>query len=73
METLQQKFEQEDYTVILGTTNDLCAKQDTLLAKLLEYRVSGIILSPAPGSSQETFEHIIKLGIPVVLPIQGLI
>jgi LacI family transcriptional regulator len=64
---LQHKFEQEDYTVILGTTHDSCPQQDKLLSNLLEYRVSGIILSPASGSTKESFEQIINRGVPVVL------
>lgn len=64
---LHDKFDKEEYTVILGTTSDLSAKQDKLISNLLENRVSGMILSPATDSTAETFERIRSHGIPVVL------
>ncbi|MDR7314724.1 MULTISPECIES: LacI family DNA-binding transcriptional regulator [Brevibacillus] len=64
---VHQTLDKDGYTVILGTTFDLKSKQDTLLSTMLEYRVGGVILSPASKSAPETIEYLRKWDIPVVL------
>lgn len=65
---VHQALDKDGYTVILGTTFDLKAKQDTLISTMLEYRVGGVILSPVSKStSSETIERLRQWDIPVVL------
>lgn len=64
---VHQKLDNENYTVILGTTFESIEKQDQLISTMLEYRVGGVIMSPASGSSMEAINRLQQWGIPVVL------
>ncbi|WP_134699198.1 LacI family DNA-binding transcriptional regulator [Ammoniphilus sp. YIM 78166] len=64
---VHKALDKEGYTVILGTTFDLMAKQQALLSTMLEYRVGGVIISPIPGTSHEDIERLEQLGMPVVI------
>lgn len=64
---VHKALDKEGYTVILGTTFDLVAKQDLLLSTMFEYRVGGVIMSPVSGSSPEFIKRLQQWDIPVVL------
>ncbi|CAM3654632.1 MULTISPECIES: LacI family DNA-binding transcriptional regulator [Brevibacillus] len=67
LEGVHQELDKHGYTVLLGTTSESGAKQDSLLSTMLEYRVSGVILCPATKSSLDTINRLEKWGIPVIL------
>lgn len=64
---VHEALDKKGYTVILGTSFDLMNKQDVLLSTMLEHRVGGVIISPAPGTPYEAMERLEKWGIPVVV------
>ncbi|RBW70677.1 LacI family DNA-binding transcriptional regulator [Bacillus taeanensis] len=65
-------LEKHGYTVVLGTTFDLDAKQDKLLSTMLEHRVGGVILCPVSDSLKETIERIKQWDIPIVHAVREL-
>ena len=60
-------LEKIGYSVILGTTSESKAKQDSLLATMMENRVGGVIISPAAAISEEILTKLKEWDIPVVL------
>jgi len=64
---IQQKLNETEQTSLLGTTFDSCEVQDRMISMMLEYRISGLLLFAAPGTSSEVIQRIQRFGIPVVL------
>lgn len=64
---IQQKLNEMGQTSLLGTTFDSCDVQDRLIAMMLEYRVSGLLLFAAPGTQSDVIRRIRHFGVPVVL------
>ncbi|THE10527.1 LacI family DNA-binding transcriptional regulator [Bacillus timonensis] len=69
---VHNSLDEAGYSVFLGTTFDLDAKQQKLLSTMLEHRVGGLILCPVSDSSNETIERIKQLDIPLVLSVREL-
>ena len=69
---VHNSLDESGYSVFLGTTFDIDAKQQKLLSTMLEHRVGGLILCPVSDSSAETIERIKQLDIPLVLSVREL-
>jgi LacI family transcriptional regulator len=63
---ISQKLDEYGYTLILGTTFNSVAKQDAILAKMLEYRVDGLLMVAVPGSDGKMYEKFSRRNIPIV-------
>jgi LacI family transcriptional regulator len=63
---VHDQLDELGYTVTLGISFFSGIKQERLIESMLEKRVSGIILTPAPDTSGNTLERIGKLSLPIV-------
>lgn len=64
---VEQAFESNGKTLLLGQHSESLDNQARLVNTMLESRVDGLILVPAPGSSAQTFKRLSATKIPVVL------
>lgn len=55
------------YAMLLGSTSESVARQQAVLASLMEHRPAGIILSPAEGSEAGSVAGAVGSGTPVLL------
>jgi LacI family transcriptional regulator len=55
------------YVTLLGSTSESVARQQVVLATLMEHQPAGIILAPAQGSTDGPLRQVIGEGTPVML------
>lgn len=67
IEGVESVLSSSDRLVILGQHSESLDMQDRLLNRLLEYRVDGVILTAASGTSTETINRLTDMGVAVVL------
>ena len=67
IEGVESVLSNSDRLVILGQHSESLDMQDRLLNRLLEYRVEGVILTAASGTSAETIHRLTEMGVAVVL------
>lgn len=64
---VEKAFESNGKTLLLGQHSESLDNQARLINTMLESRVDGLILVPAPGSDAQTFKRLSATKIPVVL------
>ena len=55
-----------NYTLFFGSHFDSLGKQRRFIKNLMQYKVAGLILAPAEGTSKEEIEELQQAGIPLV-------
>lgn len=67
VEAVEEELGPAGYTVLLGTTLDDPIRQAAFIRTLLEYRVDGLLVVPALGSTSDFADSIAQLQVPHVL------
>ena len=65
----ESQLAEQDYSLLLGTTDDDLDKQSRMIKTMLEHDVDGLILSPAAGTATETLQKLMRY-CPLVLMTQ---
>ncbi len=66
-EAIEEELGPSGYTLLLGNTLDDQERQETLIRTLLEYRVDGLLIVPANGSTRDIAAPLAGLRTPHVL------
>ena len=64
---LEDAADDADCSTMMGFTGDDLKKQARIVQAMMEYRVDGIVLSPARGTSVEDLAPLARSGLPYVL------
>lgn len=67
VEAVEEELGPAGYTVLLGTTLDDPIRQAAFIRTLLEYRVDGLLVVPALGSTSDFTDSLDRLRVPHVL------
>jgi LacI family transcriptional regulator len=70
LKALHTALEDAGYTVFLATTYDDEDRQNLLIGRMLEHRVSGMIICPVSNIKEKSIELINHLDIPVVMAVR---
>lgn len=70
LKSLHTTLENEGYSVFLATTYDDEDRQNLLIKRMLEHRVSGMIICPVSNIKEKSIELINSLDIPVVMAVR---
>ncbi|CAH0342791.1 LacI family DNA-binding transcriptional regulator [Rhizobium sp. CECT 9324] len=60
------------YVQFLANTNENVDRQLEVVASMREHGISGLIVSPARGSTAADFKSVVSAGIPVVLMVRNI-
>ncbi len=60
------------YVQFLANTNENVDRQLEVVASMREHGISGLIVSPARGSTAADFKSVVNAGIPVVLMVRNI-
>ncbi len=64
--SLQMALSARGYATVVANTDEDPAVQDQVVGAMIEHGISGLILCPAYGESQVTFDMILRAGIPAM-------
>lgn len=67
MRSLETRARAAGYMLMLGDTYDDVDSERHVVEQLIDRRVDGILLAPAPGSSENTLPFLRSTGVPTVL------
>lgn len=67
VEAVEEELAPAGFTVLLGTTLEDLRQQATLIQTLLEYRIDGLLIVPAHGSTPEFARPLEQMGLPHVV------
>ncbi|MGZ7441370.1 LacI family DNA-binding transcriptional regulator [Paenibacillus sp. TH7-28] len=67
LSSIEDIFYEQRFTVLLGMSSESLEKQERVLNTMLEHRVSGIILTPVPGTPPSIFTKLRNMNIPALL------
>jgi LacI family transcriptional regulator len=70
--SVEEDISETGRSVVLGQHLEDLDAQQRLLDRLLEYRVDGIILTPAPATPLRTIRRIQAAGVPLLLTLRRL-
>lgn len=70
LKALHTALENEGYTVFLATTYDDEDRQNLLIRRMLEHRVSGMIICPVSNIKEKSIKLINNLDLPVVMAVR---
>lgn len=59
--------EEAGFVVMMGYSADSLARQSRILQAMIEYRLDGLVLSPARNTSAADLEPLVRAGLPTVL------
>ena len=64
--SLQMALAEKSYATVLANTDEDAELQAQVVSSMIEHGVSTLIICPAYGSTQDTFDAIARAGIPVM-------
>ncbi|GAA1008337.1 LacI family DNA-binding transcriptional regulator [Nocardiopsis tropica] len=67
MRAIESRATELGYTLMMGDSHDDPVIENRLVESLLDRRVDGVILAPAPRSERETIPTVRRSGTPIVL------
>lgn len=70
LKSLHTTLENEGYSVFLATTYDDEERQNVLIRRMLEHRVSGMIICPVSNIKEKSIDLINSLDLPVVMAVR---
>lgn len=70
LKSLHTTLENEGYSVFLATTYDDEERQNLLIRRMLEHRVSGMIICPVSNIKEKSIQLINSLDLPVVMAVR---
>lgn len=70
LKALHTSFENAGYTVFLAATYDDENRQNLLIGRMLEHRVSGMIICPVSNIKEKSIKLINQIDIPVVMAVR---
>jgi LacI family transcriptional regulator len=64
---VEEVIDQENYSLLIGSTSDMADKQNKLISAMLEQRIDGLLLSPSSGTSSDMIKSIKQASVPFIL------
>lgn len=65
--SIEERASARGYTLVMGDSHDAADVEERLVNSLLERRVDGLIIAPAPGSERRALANVLARSTPMVL------